>query len=212
MKHQADTRTHELPGLDARPSMCIGYARVSTVEQDTRLQLDALRAAGVVKIFQEKRSGGPSTVRVQLARMLDQLRPGDVVTVYKLDRLGRSLSDLLTILARVKAAGARFRSLTESIDTSTAAGEMVMHMLGAMAQFERSLIAERSIAGMRAAIERGVRVGRPAALTAAEGAKAAERYRSGAASLTGLARLYGCHLSSVKRAIARAEKGPPKRA
>lgn len=211
MKQDDDTRTRELPGLDERPGMCIGYARVSTSEQDTRLQLDALRAAGVVRVFEEKRSGADST-RLQLARMLDQLRPGDVVTVYKLDRLARSLSDLLHILARIKAAGASFRSLTETIDTSTPAGRMLMQMLGAFAEFERGMIRERSMAGQRAAMDRGVHCGRSASLTAAEGTKAAQRYRSGQATLSGLARLYGCHLSSVKRAIARAEKGPPERA
>lgn len=204
MKQDSDTRSRELPGLDDGPGVRIGYARVSTSEQDTRMQLDALRAAGVVKVFEEKRSGADST-RLQLARMLDQLRPGDVVTVYKLDRLARSLSDLLHILAKIKAAGASFCSLTETIDTSTPAGRMLMQMLGAFPEFERGMIRERSIAGQRAAMDRGVHCGRRAALTAAEGAKAAQRYRSGQATLSALARLHGCHLSSIKRAIARVE-------
>lgn len=215
MKCDADTFTTDLPGLADRPGMRLGYARVSTSEQDTGLQLEALRAAGVLKVWQEKRSGATSR-RLQLERMLEQLRPGDVVTVYKLDRLARSLPDLLAILARIEAAGAQFRSLTEPVDTSTPAGRVLMQLLGAFAEFERGMIRERSIAGQRAAIDRGVHCGRRPALTHAEGDKAAARYRTGAASLAGLAKLYGCHQSSIKRAIARAieraEKSPPKRA
>lgn len=187
---------------DALLGQHVGYARVSTTEQDTRMQLDALHAAGVVNIFEEKRSGVDAT-RPQLARMLDQLRPGDVVTVYKLDRLARSLVDLLAILARIDAAGARFRSLTETIDTTKLAGRMLMQMLGAVAEFERGMIRERSIAGQRAAMDRGVHCGRKPVLTNSEAVKAAQRYRAGRTTLSALARLHGCHLSSIKRAIAR---------
>lgn len=184
--------------------MMIGYARVSTTEQDTALQRDALRRAGVRKVFEEKRSGaGPQ--RLELARMLDSLRAGDVVTVYKLDRLARSLRDLLGILDAIATAGASFRSLTETIDTCTPAGRMMMQMLGAVAEFERGIIAERSIAGQRAAMERGVHCGRSAVLTPKEAERALELYRSGRYTLSELARRHGCHLSSIKRAIARVE-------
>ncbi len=183
--------------------MLIGYARVSRTEQETRLQLDALERAGVKRIFQEKRSGADPR-RLELRRMLDQLREGDVVTVYKLDRLARSLADLLRILDAIENAGAGFQSLTETIDTRTPAGRMLMQLLGAFAEFERGIIRERSMAGQQAARERGKHCGRPAALTASEGLKAAQLVAQHKATLTGLARLHGCHISSIKRAIARA--------
>ncbi len=142
--------------------MLIGYARVSTSEQDTAMQLAALRKAGVRKVFEESRSAVKH--RPQLVALLDTLRDGDVLVVYKLDCLARSMRDLLAIVDRIDQAGARFRSITEAIDTTTPAGEMVLHMLGAMAQFERSLIRERSIAGMEVAKANGVRLGRAPAL------------------------------------------------
>ena len=185
--------------------MDIGYARVSSSEQDTTLQLDALGRAGIVKIFQEHRPGA-GVVRLELERMLEQLRPGDLVTVYKIDRLARSLVDLLHILARIEAHGAAFRSLTEPIDTTTPAGRMLMQLLGAFAEFERGMIRERSIAGQRAAMDRGKHCGRPATLTIAEGIRAGELIAEGKATLSGLARLHGVHLSSVKRAIKRARE------
>lgn len=184
--------------------MLIGYARVSTADQGTDLQRDALRRAGVRKVYEETRSGA-TAARPELARALDALRPGDVLVVFKLDRLARSLRDLLALIDTISAAGAHLRSLTEPVDTSSPAGEMVVHMLGAVAQFERGLIVERSRAGVKAAQARGVRFGRPAALTEREARAAAQAYRSGRSTLTALARLYGCHLSSIKRAIARAD-------
>ena len=185
--------------------MLIGYARVSSSEQETTLQRDALRRAGVRKVYEEKRAGA-GVHRVELARMLDALRPGDVVVTYKLDRLARSLRDLLNILDTIGNAGASFRSLTETIDTSTPAGRMVMQMLGAFAEFERGLIGERSRAGQRAAMERGVHCGRAAVLSDKEAARAAADYESQRVTLQGLARRHGCHVSSVKRAIVRARK------
>lgn len=183
--------------------MLIGYARVSKDEQDTALQLDALRRAGVERVFQEKRSGGSTVRRVELARLLELVREGDAVVVYKLDRLARSLRDLLQILHTLELRGASFRSLTETIDTGTPAGRMTLHMLGAVAEFERGLISERSRAGVRAAVERGVKLGRPRALSPSEEA-AAVRMRGQGVSLSACARLYGCHLSSIKRAVRRA--------
>ena len=135
--------------------MLIGYARVSTKEQDTTLQLDALQRAGVDldNIVQEKRGG--ISARPQLMALLARLHKGDVVMVYKLDRFARSLADLLAIVAKIEAAGATFRSLTESIDTSSPAGRMMLAMLGAFAEFERGMIRERSMAGQQAAKDRG---------------------------------------------------------
>jgi len=183
--------------------MLIGYARVSTADQETDLQRQALKRAGVRRIFEEHKGGG-TMQRPQLAAMLDHLRPGDVVTVYKLDRLARSLADLLQILATIDQAGAEFRSLTETIDTRTAAGRMLMQMLGAFAEFERGMIRERTLAGVAAAQDRGVRFGRPRAMTPTEEARAVQLVRSGRYSLSEAARRYGCHVSSIKRALARA--------
>lgn len=137
--------------------MLIGYARVSTLEQDTRLQLDALRAAGVRNIYQDKSSGvGP---RPQLHVAVANLQPGDTLVVWKLDRIARSLADLLGIIERLKFAQATIRSLTEPIDTTNPIGEFTLQVLGAVAQLERSMIRERVIAGQVAAIRRGVVIG-----------------------------------------------------
>lgn len=128
----------------------IGYARVSRIEQNPQLQTDALRAAGCVRVFSESASGA-SRDRPELARALDHVRPGDVLVVWKLDRLGRSLADLLTILRELKARGVGFLSLTEGIDTTTVMGELVFGILGAVAQFERAQLLERSAAGQAVA-------------------------------------------------------------
>lgn len=142
--------------------MLIGYARVSKTEQDTELQLRALRAAGVSKIFSEQRSAAKR--RGELQAMLAALRTDDQVIVYKLDRLARSVRDLLNIVEKIEQAGATFRSLTETFDTTTPAGKMAFHMLGAVAEFERSIIRERSMAGCEVARSNGVRFGRLPAL------------------------------------------------
>lgn len=137
--------------------MLIGYARVSTVDQETRLQRDALRRAGVGVIFEEKASAAGR--RPRLEACLHRVARGDVLVVWKLDRLARSLRDLLTILERLHASGAGIRSLTEPIDTATPAGVLMVQVLGAVAQFERSIIRERVVAGQRAARARGQRWG-----------------------------------------------------
>ncbi len=125
--------------------MLLGYARVSTDDQDTAAQVAALRAAGAGRIFTERASGGRWD-RPELHRLLDQLRPGDVVAVWKLDRLSRSLRDLLHLMDRLEAAGAGFRSLTEAVDTTTPAGRMMVQMVGAFAEFERAMV--RDCAGL----------------------------------------------------------------
>lgn len=137
----------------------VGYARVSTTEQETALQLAALTRAGVVTVYEDRRSAVKH--RPSLERMLAELRPGDVVVVYKVDRLARSLIHLLGILARLEAAGAGFRSLTEPIETVTPAGRMMLHILGAVGEFERAIIRERSMAGQAVAMAKGVQFGRP---------------------------------------------------
>lgn len=192
-------RTKNLP-----LSEIFGYARVSTTEQETTLQLDALRRAGVSCIYQEKRSSVGR--RPQLEALLSVLSPGAIVKVYKIDRFARSLIDLLSILERIEAAGATFQSLTEPIDTSTPAGRMMMHMLGAFAEFERSIIRERSMAGQRAAAERGVKMGRPRGLTKKQEEKMVQMYNSQKHTIEALAYHFDCHPSTAKRAIYRVNK------
>jgi DNA invertase Pin-like site-specific DNA recombinase len=134
--------------------MHIGYARVSTTDQHTENQIEKLRQAGCKKIYEEKASGGRWD-RPQLQKCLDHLRDDDVLVVWKLDRLSRSLSDLLRILERVDKAGASFKSLTESLDTTGACGKLMMHMLGAFNEFERSIIRERTRLGLERARANG---------------------------------------------------------
>jgi DNA invertase Pin-like site-specific DNA recombinase len=149
--------------------MLVGYARVSTADQDTLLQRDALERAGVGRVFEEKRSA--VSARPQLDKALRALRAGDVLVVYKVDRLARSLSHLLSILRRIEEAKAEFRSLTEPIDTTSPAGRLMLQLLGAFAEFERSLIRERSRAGVEAAVRGGVVLGRPRAFDYLEAAR-----------------------------------------
>nr|WP_316644040.1 recombinase family protein [uncultured Roseateles sp.] len=183
--------------------MLIGYARVSSTEQETTLQRDALRNASVSKIFEEKRSAVKR--RPKLAEVLEALSPGDVLVVYKVDRLARSLFDLLQIIRAVEASGASFRSLTEPIDTQSPAGRMTLQLLGAFAEFERAMIRERSMAGQEAARSRGAKVGRPRALTISQEAMVYSALKRGA-TMSELGRQYGVHLSSIKRVKLRIDK------
>lgn len=138
--------------------MKLGYARVSTNAQDTALQLTALLAADVTAFWEEQQSGVKH--RPALEELLRCLGPGDVLIVYKMDRLARSLKDLMRIAERVAAAGATMASLTEPIETTTPAGRMMFQILGAFAEFERNVIRERCMDGRAAALKRGVRFGR----------------------------------------------------
>lgn len=186
--------------------MIYGYARVSTSEQETTLQLDALYRSGVTQVIQEKRSAVGDRPMLQL--LLSMLRQGDVVKVYKIDRFARSLIDLLAILERIEKAGASFQSLTEPVDTSTGAGRMMMHMLGAFAEFERGIIRERSMAGQRAAMERGVHCGRKRSLPSDVEADIVKLYNSPGNwyTLNSLADVFEVHPSTVKRAVYRVLK------
>ena len=147
--------------------MLIGYARVSTDDQDTALQIDALKRCGCEKIFEERASGS-RTDRPELAKALAHGRKGDVVVVWKLDRLDRSLPHLIDTVHDLEERKIGFRSLTDNIDTTTASGRMFFHMMGALAQFERDLIRERTLAGLKAARERGKVGGRPRKLSDAD--------------------------------------------
>ncbi len=181
-----------------------GYARVSTTEQNTAVQLAAFKRAGIKHVVQEKRSGVAR--RPELQALLAKLRPGDVLVVYKLDRLSRSLRDLLRLLESLEQSGVAFRSLTESIDTSTPAGRMFCHMLGAFAEFERAMIRERCAAGFEAAKARGQKFGRARSLPEKTEAKLVRMYLSGNYTMQALADHFEVHTSSVKRAIYRVTK------
>lgn len=152
--------------------MLIGYARVSTQEQDAELQRVALRQAGCGKLFEETASGAQRD-RPQLAAAMEFMREGDTLIVWKLDRLARSLKQLIETVEALEDRGSHFRSLTESIDTATPNGRLIFHVFGALAEFERGLIRERTLAGLAAARARGRVGGRPRSLSESK-AKAAK--------------------------------------
>ena len=167
----------------------IGYARVSTAEQDPALQRDALERAGAVRIFEDRGISGAAAERPGLDAALAFLREGDTLGVWKLDRLGRSMTHLLGVVAGLEARGVGFRSLTEAIDTTTPTGRLVFHVFGALGQFERDLIAERTHAGLRAAAARGRKGGRPVAATAEKTARARDLVAAGLTVREAAARL-----------------------
>lgn len=187
--------------------MLIGYARVSKSEgQDTAAQVVALKKAGAKRVFEDKASGSRWD-RPELQRLLDHLRPGDVLIVWKLDRLSRSLRDLIHIMEQVHAAGAAFRSLTEAIDTTTAAGRMLMQMLGSIAEFEREIIRERTCAGLAEARRHGRFGGRRHKLSPEARAEAINDVLSGRKTMARVARAYGVHPSTIGRLITRHDDG-----
>ncbi|MCY3770299.1 MAG: recombinase family protein [Gammaproteobacteria bacterium] len=180
--------------------MNIGYARVSTLDQDTEGQIGKLKAAGCERIFEEQASGGRWD-RPALHRLLDQLRPGDVLVVWKLDRLSRSLRDVLSLMEKVEAANAGFRSLTEAIDTTTPAGRMMMQMVGAFAEFERAMLKERTRSGLEAARKRGRIGGRRPKLTEPQQAEIVRMVTQDGRTAADAGRLFGVHRSTVSRLL-----------
>jgi len=144
--------------------MKIGYARVSTQDQDLALQLDALQAAGCGKIYKEKITGA-TRERPELKKLLDQLREGDIVVIWKLDRLARSLKDLVNLVNEIQEKGGALHSLNDQIDTTTPHGKFTFHVFAALAEFERDIIRERTKAGLTAARARGRVGGRPKGLS-----------------------------------------------
>ena len=156
----------------------IGYARVSTNDQDTALQIDALQKAKCSRIYQDTASGA-KTERPGLAEALAYLREGDVLVVWRLDRLGRSLPHLIGTLQDLETRKVGFQSLTEAIDTTTSGGRLIFHIFGALGQFERDLIRERTRAGLAAAVARGRKGGRKAVLTPEKLARAREFMANG---------------------------------
>ncbi|MCB4821248.1 recombinase family protein [Roseicella aerolata] len=181
--------------------MQLGYARVSTDDQDAAAQVTALKAAGAHRIFTERASGGRWN-RPELHRLLDQLRPGDVVVVWKLDRLSRSLKDLILLLERIESTGAGFHSLTERIDTTTAAGRMLTQLLGAFAEFERAMIRERTRAGLAAAAALGRKGGRRPKLNSEQRAMVVRLVESGQKTAAEVARLFAVDPATVSRLLA----------
>ena len=178
--------------------MKIGYARVSTFEQNLDLQLRALEKAGCKKIFREKVSS-TKRERPQFQRMLDQIRVGDTIVVWKLDRLARSTRSLLETMESIREAGGKFRSLSEPwADTTTHAGKMIMTIFAGIAEFERDLIRERTSAGREAAQKRGVRFGRPRKLTLDQSELARRLVLEGKA-VSDIARTFNVHSATIYR-------------
>lgn len=179
----------------------IGYARVSSTDQDFESQVDRLKAAGCGKIFSEKKSGKSTNGRPELDRALKTLRPGDTLATVKLDRLARSIRDLLHLLDEVKAASARFRALDDPwCDTTTPQGELILTVMGGLAEFERKLIRQRCDEGIRRAKAKGTKFGRTSVLDPSQRKKIAERYANGE-TMAKLALEYECGEATIWRAL-----------
>lgn len=177
----------------------IGYVRVSTLEQNTRLQRDALRRAGVRKVFEDKASGvGP---RPQLHAAIAALRPGDLFVVWKLDRIARSLVDLLSMINRVSESGADIKSLTEPLDTANPYGRFTLQVLGAVAELERNIIRERVIAGQIAAMRRGIVIGGRPKLLGPDELALAKKLRADRLSWPEIGALLGVSNTTARRAV-----------
>ncbi|MBB6229149.1 DNA invertase Pin-like site-specific DNA recombinase [Polymorphobacter multimanifer] len=205
-KQRVTRRTKLLPNQEhkqqksAASARLLGYARVSKAEdQDTAPQIEALEAVGCTRVYEEHASGGRWD-RPELHRLLDRLQPGDVLAVWKLDRLSRSLKDLLLILDRVEKAGAGFRSLTENIDSTTASGRMMMQMLGSFAEFERAMVRERTQAGLRSARAQGRSGGRQPKLSPQQQVEVITMLTAGR-STADIARLFRVHRATISRIV-----------
>lgn len=179
--------------------MIIGYARISTDDQNLDSQLDALKVAGAGRIFSDKISGSMRK-RPELDRLLDQVRDGDVIVVTKYDRLARSLRDLLDIVETIKERGAGFRSLAEDIDTTTPAGRLIFHVFASIAQFERERISERTKEGLDAARKRGRVGGRPPSLSSAQRDEVRRMRDDEGRRLSEIAQLFRVSVKTVRRA------------
>ena len=182
--------------------MLFGYARVSKDDQDTATQVAALKAAGCEKIYREKASGGRWD-RPELHRLIEQLRKGDVLVVWKLDRLSRSLRDVLILMEQLGQTKAGFKSLTEAIDTTTPAGRMMMQMVGAFAEFERAMLRERTKAGLETARQEGRIGGRRAKLSLQQQAEIRKMVSKDDKTAADAARLFKIHPATVSRLLAR---------
>lgn len=182
--------------------MLIGYARVSTQDQNQTAQVAALELAGCELIFREKASGGRWN-RPELHRLLGQLRKGDVLVVWKLDRLSRSLKDVLSLMEKIALAGAGFRSLTEAIDTTSPGGRMMMQIVGTFAEFERAVLRERTRSGLDAARKQGRVGGRKPKLATHQQQEIVKLVKSGKKTAADVARLFNVHPATVSRILKR---------
>jgi DNA invertase Pin-like site-specific DNA recombinase len=180
--------------------MLLGYARVSTLEQNEDLQTDALKRAGCERLYVDHASGAKAH-RPQVDRMLDAMRTGDTVVVWKLDRLGRSVQHLVDLMNRFRTEGVGFRSLTENMDTTTPGGVLIFHVFAAMAQFERDLIRERTMAGLNAARARGRKGGRRPKLDARQKKRIRELYDARALTVAEIGKQFGVSRSTVYKAL-----------
>jgi DNA invertase Pin-like site-specific DNA recombinase len=178
--------------------MLLGYARVSTDQQDHALQLDALRAAGCDRVFIETASG-TRTDRPELAKLMEMARPGDVLTIWRLDRLGRNLRHLIEIADDLQRRDIGLKSITEAIDTTTPAGRFMFSILGALAAMEREVLIQRTKAGLDSAAARGRRGSRPAALDEAKVRAARAMLSGGTMTASEVARQLGCSPSTLYR-------------
>ena len=182
--------------------MLIGYARVSTPDQEIVAQVAALNAAGCAQIYREKAAGGRWN-RPALQELLSRLARGDVVVVWKLDRLSSSLRDVLMLLERIQERQAGFRSLTEAVDTTTPAGRMMMQMVDSFAEFERATLKERTRAGIDAARKEGRIGGRPPKLNPRQRQEIVRLVKRGRTTAADAARLFGVHPATVSRLLQR---------
>lgn len=180
----------------------LGYARVSTTDQDAQLQHDALTAAGCYRIFTDTASGALQS-RPELDKLLDQLRPGDTLVVWRLDRLGRSIRHLIDQLSELQDRGIEFRSLQENIDTSSPGGRLVFHIFASLAEFERDLIRERTNAGLAASRARGRVGGRPPRLTKDQLTTARKLYEQQELTVAQIGEVLGVSRSTIYRALRR---------
>ena len=187
--------------------MLIGYARVSTLDQNPDLQTDALKAAGCGKIIVDKISGSISQ-RPGLVKLKELLRPGDTVVIWRLDRLGRSLKDLLEWVAYLNGQGIALKSLHESIDTASATGKPVFHIFASLAEFERNLVIERTHAGLAAARARGKKGGRPGALGEQEIKRLIELYGQKQVSIGEICRMMGISKPTLYAYVKRYHRQP----
>jgi len=189
--------------------MKVGYARVSTEEQNLDLQIEALTDAGCDRIITDQAQSGikAAETRPGFSEALELLGSGDLLVVWKLDRVGRSIADLIHLLKLFGERRIEFRSLTDGIDTTTAGGRLVFHIMGALAEFERDLIQERTKAGLRAARKRGKRLGRPPILTIAQIAHAKTAIEAKRETVSGMAEILGVNRSTLQRAISRNCRG-----
>jgi DNA invertase Pin-like site-specific DNA recombinase len=187
-------------------AVLVGYARVSTVEQNLDLQLDALKQAGCHKTFKDTISGAKAE-RPGLSQALAYAREGDVLTVWKLDRLGRSLRDLIDTINTLKERGIGFKSLQDAIDTATAGGMLIFHVMGALAEFERAPIRERTHAGLQAARARRRKGGRPSKFTREQERQIAVAMSNRATTMAEIRRLFKASDTTLRRIAAKYREG-----